>query len=299
MIKHDFNKTLSFAPSELPVNEDGSIYHLALKPNDIADTVLIVGDQGRVEKISKHFDQLETIVSNREFVTHTGRIGTKRITALSTGIGTDNIDIVINELDALRSVDFEKRITLENPKPLEILRIGTSGGLRKSIEPGSFVHSKYAIGLDPVLHYYQVEFEQEEIDLAGKFIRHTGWPLRGITPYSVKSSVELGRKFDKGFLQGITVTACGFYGPQGRKLRLPVSMPAINDSMATFEFLGIPLANYEMESSALFGLGTALGHHCSTVCLVVANREANSFLADHHSAMDKLITTVLDRLTAD
>jgi uridine phosphorylase len=296
--KFPLNNSLKFAPSELPVNADGSIYHLAIKPEHLADTVLVVGDQGRVEKISKHFDRTDVVVNNREFVTHTGYIGTKRITALSTGIGTDNIDIVLNELDALRSIDFEKRETIENPQPLEIIRIGTSGGLRKEIEPGSFIHSRYAIGLDAVMHYYQSHFEEEEMELARAFAAHVNWSLDGIKPYAVKSSKEAGSKFEKGFLQGITATACGFYGPQGRKLRLPVAMPEINERMESFSFEELPLANYEMESSALFGLGAALGHHCTTVCLVVANRAANSFLTDHHVAMEELIAKVLERITS-
>lgn len=298
MKKLPLSTSLKFAPSELPVNSDGSIYHLAIKPEHLADTVLVVGDQGRVEKISKHFDRIEIVASNREFVTHTGTIGSKRITAMSTGIGTDNIDIVLNELDALRSVDFEKRETIENPKPLEIIRIGTCGGLRKEIEPGSFIHSRYAIGLDAVMHYYQAHFEEEELELARSFAAHVNWSLDGIKPYAVKSSKEAGSKFEEGFIQGITATACGFYGPQGRKLRLPVAMPDINERMGSFSFEGLPLANYEMESSALFGLGAALGHQCTTVCLVVANRAADSFLTDHQPAMEELISIVLERVSA-
>jgi uridine phosphorylase len=297
--KNPFKETIKFAPSELPVNDDGSIYHLALKPEQIADTVIVVGDQGRVEKISRHFDQVEFKVSNREFVTHTGSIGAKRLTVLSTGIGTDNVDIVLNELDALRSVDFSTKETLTSPKPLNVVRIGTSGGLRKEIEPGSFVLSRYAIGLDAVMHYYEAYFEDDEIELAKAYSDHVDWSLVGITPYAVRSSEKLSSTFSEGFVQGLTATACGFYGPQGRRLRLPVAMPQVNDRMASFSFNSIPMANYEMESSALFGLGAALGHECTTVCLVVANRVSNKFLTDHHREMDRLITTVLDRLSAD
>lgn len=296
MKKSPLNTSLKLAPSEMPINADGSIYHLAIKPEHLADTVLVVGDQGRVEKISKHFDRTDVVVSNREFVTHTGYIGTKRITAMSTGIGTDNIDIVVNELDALRSIDFETRETIANPKPLEIIRIGTCGGLRKNIETGSFVHSRYAIGLDAVMHYYQPSYEEDEMEVARAFAAHVDWSLDGIKPYAVRSSATLGSKFREGFVQGITATACGFYGPQGRKLRLPVAMAGVNERMETFSYDGLPLANYEMESSALFGLGAALGHECTTVCLVVANRAANSFLTNHHVAMENLIAKVLDRI---
>ncbi|MCH2215515.1 MAG: nucleoside phosphorylase [Flavobacteriales bacterium] len=299
MKKFQLTQDIRFAPSELPVNEDGSIYHLALKPNQIADTVLVVGDQGRVEKISNHFDRIEVKVSNREFVTHTGHIGSMRISALSTGIGTDNIDIVLNELDALRSIDFENREAVSDFRPLNVIRIGTSGGLRKEIEPGSFVHSRYAIGLDAVMHYYQSQFEDDELNLTKAYNDHVKWSIDGIKPYAVRSSKKFQSIFDKGFVQGITATACGFYGPQGRKLRLPVAMPEVNDRMGSFSFNGIPMANYEMESSALFGLGAALGHECTTVCLVVANRASNTFLTDHHSAMENLITTVIDRISED
>lgn len=299
MKKFLLQQKTTFAPSELPVNEDGSVYHLALKPEQLADTVLVVGDQGRVKKISDHFDRVEFKISNREFVTHTGYIGSKRISALSTGIGTDNIDIVLNELDALRSIDFNERVTKEEIKPLDIIRIGTSGGLRKEMEPGSFVHSKYAIGLDGVMHYYQSQFEEDEIELAKVFSDHVKWSIHEMTPYAVKSSEKFAFIFDHEFIQGITATACGFYGPQGRKLRLPVAMPEVNERMSSFSFEGTPMANYEMESSALFGLGGALGHSCSTVCLVVANRASNKFLTNHHQAMDNLIKTVLERISAD
>ena len=289
----------SFAPSELPVNADGSIYHLALKPEQVADTVIVVGDPARVKKISDRFDSVEHRVSHREFTTHTGYLGKKRISALSTGIGTDNIDIVINELDALRSVDFEKRALLDQPKPLEIIRIGTSGALRPEIDPGTFIHSRYAIGLDGVMHYYQDLFEEEELALASEFSDHVDWALDRIHPYAVKNSPEIGKYFEEGFYQGITATACGFYGPQGRALRLPLKMDGLNERMGKFSFKEIPMANYEMESSALFALGGALGHHCTTVCLVVANRPANKFLPDYSMAMDNLIATVLERLGQD
>jgi uridine phosphorylase len=297
--KFSLQNSIKYAPSELPLNGDGSIYHLAIKPEHLADTVLVVGDQGRVEKISKFFDRTDAVVSNREFVTHTGYIGHKRLTVMSTGIGTDNIDIVLNELDALRSIDFDKRESIADPKPLEIIRIGTSGGLRKDIEPGSFIHSRYAIGLDAVMHYYQAEYEADELELARSFAAHVNWSLEGIKPYAVKSAERFIDKFDKGFLQGITATACGFYGPQGRMLRLPTAMPDVNEKMGSFSYADLPLANYEMESSALFGLGAALGHQCTTVCLVVANRAANSFLTDHHVAMERLISTILERIQAD
>jgi uridine phosphorylase len=285
------------APSELVLNADGSVYHLAIRPEQIADTLIVVGDPGRVKRISRHFDHIEHEVENREFVTHTGTIGNTRISVLSTGIGVDNIDIVMNELDALRNIDLNTRQPLSQSNPLRIVRLGTSGALNADLAPGSVVHSKYAIGLDGVVHFYNAPFESDELALAKAFAAHTSWNIDGLQPYAVRSDNDLGALFGEGFYQGITVTACGFYGPQGRILRLPLSMPGLNERMGDFNFNGLPLANYEMESSALFGLGAMLGHACTTVCVVVANRIRNEFLSDHHPAVDQLITRVLERLT--
>lgn len=281
------------------MNPDGSIYHLALHPDDLADTVLIAGDPSRVELISSRFDKIEKTVEHREFVTHTGFLRNKRITALSTGIGTDNIDIVINELDALRSIDLQKRKPYEKFKPLNIIRIGTSGALNENIRPGSFIQSHYAIGLDAVMHYYQDLFDDDEVSLAKSFMNHVDWKISGIMPYAVRHSEQLGKLFKTGFTQGITVTACGFYGPQGRSLRLAPAFSDLNNRMGTFTYEGIPIANYEMESSALFALAGALGHNTTTVCLVVANRVINEFLSDYSRDMETLIDLVLARITED
>lgn len=291
-----YSPTQSLAPSELVLRSDGSVYHLGLHPDQIADTIIIAGDPGRVEKIAAHFDRVEHRVSNREFVTLTGNIGSRRLTALSTGIGTDNIDIVINELDALRNIDFERRSIRTVKRPLQIIRIGTSGALNAEIAPGSFVHSTYAVGLDGVMHFYDASFEADERSLAEKFAAHTGWSIPGLQPYAVRSDAALGALFQDGFHQGITATACGFYGPQGRVLRLPAAMPSLNERMSTFSFEGIPMANYEMESSALFALGSLLGHACTTVCLIIANRIQNAFLPDYHPAMNRLIELTLERV---
>jgi uridine phosphorylase len=288
-----------FPPSELPLNEDGSVYHLALKPEFLADTVILVGDPGRVSMISSRFDQIEHRVSHREFTTHTGRIGKHRLTVVSTGIGTDNIDIVLNELDALRSIDLNRRTPLAEPNPLRLIRVGTSGGLKKEMEPGSLVHTRYAIGLDALMHFYTDLFEEDEKQLVEAFVRHVDWSIDNLRPYAVRNSPDLGARFDNGFIQGITLTSCGFYGPQGRKLRLTPAMPELNESFRNFSFRNLPLANYEMESSGLLGLGGALGHHCTTVCLVVANRVSNAFSSDYRSDMAKLIDRVLDVLTED
>ena len=285
-----------FPPSELPLNADGSVYHLALKPDQVADTVIVVGDPGRVRRISEKFDHVEVQVSNREFLTHTGSINGRRITVLSTGIGVDNIDIVMNELDALRNVDLVERCELEKQNPLDIIRLGTSGSLNPDLEVGSFVNSMYALGLDGVMHFYDVDYEADERELIEEFTSHVSWHLEGIRPYAVRSDKDMSGLFQDGFFKGITATACGFYGPQGRKLRLNPAFSEINERMADFSFRGIPMANYEMESSALFGLGAALGHRCTTVCVIVANRLRNEFAKDHHADVDQLIDAVLERL---
>lgn len=285
-----------FPPSELPLNADGSVYHLALKPEQVADTVIVVGDPGRVQKISEQFDRVDVQVSNREFLTHTGSVNGQRLTVLSTGIGVDNIDIVMNELDALRNVDLVKRRQLEAENPLDIIRLGTSGSLNPNLEVGSFVNSMYALGLDGVMHFYDVDYEEDERALVQEFTRHVSWPLEGIRPYAVRGDKDLAALFKEGFFKGITATACGFYGPQGRKLRLSPSFSEINGRMADFSFRGLPMANYEMESSALFGLGAALGHRCTTVCVIVANRLRNEFAKDHNADVDRLIRAVLERV---
>ncbi|MCA1752784.1 MAG: nucleoside phosphorylase [Cryomorphaceae bacterium] len=289
----------TLAPSELVLRPDGSIYHLGLRPDQIADTILIAGDPGRVEKIAGHFDAIEHRVMNREFVTITGRIGGRGITAMSTGIGVDNIDIVLNELDALRNIDLEQRTPFAERRPLRIIRIGTSGALNKDIETGSFVHSDYSVGLDGVMHFYDAAFEDDEQALAKAYIAHTGWSIEGLLPYAVRSDRDLGSLFGKGFHRGITATACGFYGPQGRVLRIPAAMPELNDRMSTFSFRGLPMANYEMESSALFALGSLLGHSCTTVCLIIANRLQNAFLADYKPRMAELIEAVIEKVVAE
>jgi len=285
-------------PSELVLDANGGIYHLGLQPDQIADKIIVVGDPGRVQRISNKFDSIDHKVSRREFVTHTGRIGDEKITALSTGIGVDNIDIVLNELDALRNIDLKSRMVKPELNPLQIVRLGTCGALHRDIPVGSFVNSSYALGLDGVMHYYGCSYEDDEKELVSNFMKHTDWNIEGIRPYAIRGSEKLGNLFTKGFTKGITATACGFYGPQGRRLRLPLAMNELNDAMSTFKFKDLILANYEMESSSLFGLGAALGHECTTVCVAVANRLRNEFLEDYKPAIDQLIDTVLEGFTS-
>ncbi len=295
----NLNLLSAMPPSELVLDADGAIYHLGLMPNQIADKIIVVGDPGRVQRISNKFDSIDHKVSRREFVTHTGRIGNQNITALSTGIGVDNIDIVINELDALRNIDLKSRKVKPELNPLQIVRLGTCGALHRDLHVGSFVNSSYALGLDGVMHYYGCSYEEDEKELVNEFMKHTGWNIEGIRPYAIRGSERLSQLFTKGFTKGITATACGFYGPQGRRLRLPLAMNDLNDAMSTFKFKDLILANYEMESSSLFGLGAALGHECTTVCAVVANRLRNEFLKDYNPAIDQLIDTVLEGFASD
>ena len=286
-----------FPPSELVLNNDGNAYHLNLSPDQIAETIILVGDPGRVEKISARFDSIDHKVQNREFVTHTGRIGSKNITALATGIGIDNIDIVINELDALANIDLDSRFPKKEQSSLKLIRLGTSGSLQEEFEAGSAIHSNYAIGLDGLMHYYKLEFEDDERELQKKF-SDSIWKINGIDPYAVRGSSFMHAAFSSFTHQAITLTANGFYGPQGRELRLS-SANDMNNRLQGFRFRNLPIGNYEMETSALYGLGGALGHHCTTLCLVIANRLRNQFLEDYSGAMDKLIERLLASIEAD
>lgn len=282
------------AESELIVSNQGAIYHLNLLPEQIADDIIVVGDQNRVAQISAHFDRIEHQVANREFVTHTGEYRGKPITALSTGIGTDNIDIVLNELDALVNIDLKTRRIKEKHHSLNIIRLGTSGSLQEDIPVDSMVVSSHAIGLDGVLHFYQAEFEAEELDLQEQFVKHTGWNTLLNPPYLVKGSSALLDRFPKHMLQGITVTSNGFYGPQGRVLRLNTRYPDLNEQLRSFSANGLRICNYEMETSALYGLGSLLGHQTATVCAIIANRYRREYSANYHQTIDLLIEEVLN-----
>lgn len=285
------------AESELILNEDGSIYHLKLRPENISDTVILVGDQGRVAKVSKHFDVIEFSVQNREFLTHTGRIGSKRLTVMSTGIGTDNIDIVINELDALVNIDLTRRTPKDELTPLNLIRLGTSGSLQEDIPVDSFLLSTHGIGFDGVLNYYSKVGEVEDTELTDAFVQQTGWRPEFPRPYIVAGSVELLELLKEGTHQGMTATANGFYGPQGRQLRLQPMMPDLNERLNRFRHNGHRITNFEMETSALFGLGKALGHECATVCAIIANRFSKEYSRNHELTVENLITFLLQRIT--
>lgn len=282
--------------SELVLNSDGSVYHLRLKPEHIAGNVIVVGDQDRVKLISGYFEKIEYRISHREFITHTGFYKGKRITVLSTGIGPDNIDIVINELDAAVNIDLKKRNIKKERTSLNIVRIGTSGALQKDIAVDSFVISEYGLGIDGLMNFYDFKHSAAEKKIEKAFIRHTGWNKRLAVPYVIRGSEELIRKIGFGMQRGITVTAPGFYGPQGRVLRLQPVMKNINEKLTSFSFPPHRITNFEMETSALYGLGRSLGHQCCTVCAIIANRIQRKYSRDTGKPIDLLIKTVLERL---
>lgn len=281
--------------SELIINPNGSIFHLHLLPEQIADTILLVGDPGRVKQVSEKFDSIECKVENREFVTHTGTFKGKRISVLSTGIGTDNIDIVINELDALVNIDLAKRVEKESKRKLNLIRIGTSGALQEDIPVDSFVISAFGLGMDGLLNFYMHHWPETE-GLKSDFLKQTHWPSTFNTPYLVKGSDDLRKKIGEGMHTGITATACGFYGPQGRILRLNLHMPDLNEKLTNFKSDGWRITNFEMETSALFGLSSLLGHHATTVCAIIANRIRKEYSKNYKIAVNNLIETVLERI---
>jgi uridine phosphorylase len=283
--------------SELIINPDGSVYHLHLKPEHIADNVIVVGDPGRVELVSSYFDTIEVKISNREFVTHTGSYKGTRFTVLSTGIGTDNLDIVINELDAAVNIDLETKLVKDEKRSLNIIRIGTSGALQEEIPVDSFLLSEKAMGFDGLLHFYSNDLNVKETDIADAFVKHTNWNSDLAKPYVVSASQMLSNKLGKGTFKGITATASGFYAPQGRILRLKPAMADFPEDLSSFEYNGLKITNFEMETSALYGLSKALGHQACTVCAIIANRKSKKFSANHDAPIKALILHVLNNLT--
>ncbi|MCK9322174.1 MAG: nucleoside phosphorylase [Bacteroidales bacterium] len=282
--------------SELIINKDGSIFHLHLKPEQVAKDIILVGDPGRVALISEHFDNIECKVQNREFITHTGTYKGKRISAVATGIGTDNVDIVLNELDALVNIDLNKRIIKENHTKLNLIRLGTSGGLQEDLDVDTFLMSEMAIGFDGLLNFYKDREKIGNDAIEDAFIKHMAWNPRIATPYFANASESLMQRIDQGFRRGYTISAPGFYGPQGRELRLKIQDANINDKIRSFRFEGKRITNYEMESSALFGLAALLGHNAATVCVIIANRYAKQYSKDYKPFVQNLIKIVLDNL---
>lgn len=286
----------SIPPTELIITEEGRIYHLDLLPEDIGDNIILVGDQERVPTISKYFDRVELKRSKREFVTHTGLLNNKRVSVISTGIGCDNIDIVINELDALVNIDFEKKVVKKDHQSLNIIRIGTCGALQKEIPVDQFVLSTYGLGFDGLLAFYNPIYEDDEKALQKAFLQQIPWPKDANQPYFVRGSKILSEKIGKGMHHGITATANGFYGPQGRSLRLKTKLPDMNKFLNRFDYKNQKILNFEMETSALYGLSAMLGHHACTVCAVIGNRFSNTFSKDYKKAVENLVTSVLKRI---
>ena len=286
-----------FEPSELTLDKAGKLYHLGISGEDIADTVILVGDPDRVAFVGTFFESIRFENQNREFCTLTGIYKGKELTVMSTGIGTDNIDIVLNELDAAVNIDLEKREEKANKRILDLVRIGTCGALHADIKPGSHIISKYAIGLDGVAHFYVMPYTQDEKDALKAFHATTAWSNQLNPPYIKRSSDRLRELLKEGMEEGITTTANGFYGPQGRAIRIPLSLPDFKENLRQFEWDGARATNLEMETSGLYALSSALGHEAVTVCLVLANSYSNEFEPNYKPKMAALIQTVLDRLT--
>ena len=289
--------TKTIAPSELILNPDGSIFHLHLKPGQIAKDIILVGDPGRVEMIAGFFDEIEVKAQNREFVTVTGKYEGKRITVLSTGIGTDNIDIVVNELDALVNIDLETRMIKTDKTSLNLIRIGTSGALQGDIPVDAFLASRKAIGFDGLMNFYARRDEISDLAFENAFKTYTNWNPLLASPYVVDCDSDLYNKItDQDFISGITISAPGFYGPQGRELRLNIVDQKINDKIELFRFKEMKITNYEMECSAIYGLSKLLGHQALTVCIIIANRITHEASIDYKPVMKRLVSKILDKL---
>lgn len=290
---------MTYPPSELIINTDGSIFHLHLKPENLANKVILVGDPGRVDTVASFFDSLECNIQSREFHTITGTYQGKRISVISTGIGCDNCDIVINELDALKNIDFCTRKNKDHMSSLEIVRIGTCGGLQPNTPIGTFICSETSIGFDGLLNYYEGRDNVCNLEMEDAFKRHMNWHARLGAPYCIPNDTELLKRIyqpDKGMVKGITIACGGFYGPQGRRLRIPLADPFQNQKIEAFEYNGARINNFEMESSAIAGLSKLLGHKALTVCMVVANRKAKEANANYKNQIEDLIKLVLDRI---
>ncbi len=285
------------APSELVLNDDNSVYHLNLHPHQIAKDIILVGDPGRVSIISSYFDSIDHKASNREIITHTGTLNGKGLTVMSTGMGPDNIDIVLNELDALVNIDLENRTIKKDHTALNLVRLGTSGSLQKDLPVDSYVISEYGLGLDGLMNFYNYNQTSVETELLEQFYIQTDYNKTFAQPYFVKGSSELFEKLKEGCVSGITATAGGFYGPQGRTLRIPLKETQLNEKLSEFNLDGKIITNFEMETSALYGLSRALGHNACTICAIIANRFSGETSDDYKLAVVKLIEQTLDKLT--
>lgn len=287
------------AESELIINKRGAVYHLDCRPEEVADIIITVGDPDRVKEVSKFFDSILYKNQHREFITHTGLLNGKKISCISTGIGPDNIDIVLNELDALVNIDFETRLVKEKLQSLKIIRLGTSGSLQREIPVDSCVASTHGLGLDNLMHFYRTEHNQEEAELLHAFNTHTQLGSGNIAPYIQMAAPSLLKHFTQNYHHGITVTCPGFFGPQGRVLRIGLAYPNLIDSLTSFSFGSHRISNFEMETSALYSLGRALGHQCLSLSAIVANRIEKSFTRDGELAVENLIKQSLEIISAN
>lgn len=288
-----------FAESELIINKDGSVFHLHVRPEQLADKVILVGDPGRVALVASHFEEKEMEVESREFRTVTGTYKGNRITVISTGIGCDNIDIVMNEVDALANIDFQTRTEKQQLRSLEIVRIGTCGGLQLNTPEGTFICSEYSVGFDGLLNFYEGRNAVCDLKMERALISHLGWTGNMCQPYPyvIKADENLVERIARNdMVRGITVACGGFFGPQGRQLRVPLVDPHQNEKIESFEYEGMHITNFEMESSALAGLAKLMGHRATTTCMVIANRRAGKANTGYKNIIDDLITLVLDRI---
>lgn len=287
---------MRIAESELIINDDGSVFHLHLRPEELADNVILVGDPGRVDMVSEYFEEKEFRHQSREFVSVTGRYRGKRMTVISTGIGTDNIDIVMNELDALANIDFTTREIREQKRSLNIIRIGTSGAIQPDIPLGSFVFSHISVGCDGLMNWYAGRDRIAMPDIEEAFKSHVGWDRHLPDPYFVRAGQKMSEKFRDCTLPGMTIAASGFYGPQGRVLRMPLAMPDMVSKFESFRFGDLRVTNFEMEGSAIAGIAAQLGHNAGTVCCIIANRHLKSSNPDYKPQVRRLVELVLAKL---
>ena len=290
---------MRIAESELIINDDGSVFHIHLKPEELADNVILVGDPGRVDMVAEFLTDLEFRHASREFVSVTGKYNGKRVTVLSTGIGTDNIDIVMTELDALANVDFTTREVKPEHRTLTILRIGTTGAIHADIPLGSYIFSHISVGCDGLLNWYADRDKISDLDMEKAFVEHVEWNRHLPDPYFVKASPKLIEKFKDCTVKGVTISACGFYGPQGRVLRIPLAMPEMLEKFETFRYGDYRITNFEMESSAVAGMSAHLGHEAGTVCCAIANRYLQSSNPDYKPQVRGLVELALQKLTED
>ena len=280
--------------SELPISPNGRIYHLDLLPEELAECIITVGDPRRVAQVSQHFETIEVQRQHREFITHTGVFQNKRLTVLSTGIGSPNIDIVMNELDALANIDFKQALPRPHPKSLNIVRLGTAGALQKNLTEGDIVLTRYGVGLEGLLNYYDLSYDPEELSAKQALLAHCENTLPPIDPYIVRSNAALSALFDPIIaMKGLTLTCCGFYGPQNRHVRAPLKWPQWQERLATFRYQNLPVMNFEMETAAILGLGRLLGHRCASLSVIINNRARGSFCDNVDLAVENAIEKVL------